>query len=221
MTKTNKIVAIGDVHGCYTKLREAIEPYKGSGAELIFLGDLIDRSPEPDGDLNVLKYVKDLQDNAEEYGLAGVTVIRGNHEQYLLNLKTNYNDDRYRIWECNGGNPELYARVDEFLPWIDSFKVKAIRGNYLFVHAGIRPGVPLRKQSLHDMLWIREEFLDNQHGLPYVVVHGHTVVEDMEPEVLPYRIGLDTGACFGGPLTAYEIDISVNTEAFEQALVAA
>lgn len=203
-----KIVAIGDVHGCYTKLTEAVEPLKGSGVEIIFLGDLIDRSPEPNGDLKVLEYIKDLQENAKSYGLRNVEVLRGNHEQYLLSLKTEYNDDHYRLWEANGGDPVLYANVDPYLPWIDSFKIKILRDNYLFVHAGIKPNVPLSKQDTHDMLWIREEFLNQDHGLPYVVVHGHTVIESMEPEVLSYRIGLDTGACFGGPLSAFEIDLS-------------
>ena len=220
MTQPN-IVAFGDIHGSYSKLVGKVEPLKGSGKELIFLGDLFDRASEPDGDMLVLKYLKDLQENAESYGLAGVTILRGNHEQYLLNLKTNYNDDAYRIWEYNGGDPQFYNDVDPYLEWIDSFKTKVIRGNYLFVHAGVKPNVPLSKQKMRDMLWIREEFLDSNHGLPYVVVHGHTVVESMQPEILPYRIGLDTGACFGGPLTAYEININENTEAFESALVAA
>ena len=71
------VVAIGDVHGCATLLREAVWPHLGSGAELIFLGDLIDRSPESDGDRQVIELVRELQVNPEAYGLAGVTVLRG------------------------------------------------------------------------------------------------------------------------------------------------
>lgn len=65
------VVGIGDVHGCATLLREAFWPHLGSGAELILLGDLIDRSPEPDGDRQVIKLVRELQATPEAYGLAG------------------------------------------------------------------------------------------------------------------------------------------------------
>ena len=121
-TNSNQLLVVGDVHGQIDKLEEAIAPYLGSGREIIFLGDLIDRASEPDGDIRVLQYVKDLQDNSAAYGLAGVTVLLGNHERYLLNLKTKYNDDKYRLWEHNGGSPELFAVVDPYLPWIDSFE---------------------------------------------------------------------------------------------------
>lgn len=78
------VVAIGDVHGCALLLEQELELHYGSGAELIFLGDLIDRSPEPDGDRKVLEKVWSLQQNPGQWGLAGVTVLRGNHEQMLL-----------------------------------------------------------------------------------------------------------------------------------------
>ena len=208
MTKTNNetLAVFPDVHGCITKLEEAVEPLKGSGYHLIFLGDLVDRSPDDDGDMRVLEYIKDLQDNASNYGLARVTVLRGNHEQYLLNLKRKFNENAFINWLYNGGNIEFFNKVDRFLPWIDSFKVKMVIGNYLFVHAGVKPDKELKKQSLSDLLWIREEFLDKEnHGLPYVVVHGHTVQQSDEPVVTPYRVSLDLGACFGGPLEPYII----------------
>jgi serine/threonine protein phosphatase 1 len=78
------VVAIGDVHGCADLLEQTLAPHLGSGAELIFLGDLIDRSPERDGDSRVVERVRQLQEQPDAHGLAGVTVLRGNHEQMLL-----------------------------------------------------------------------------------------------------------------------------------------
>jgi serine/threonine protein phosphatase 1 len=100
------VVAIGDVHGCASLLREAIWPHLGSGAELIFLGDLIDRAPEADGDLQVLELVQELQAHSDTYGLAGVTVLRGNHEQMLLDaLAEDEPGEATELWEWNGGDP--------------------------------------------------------------------------------------------------------------------
>ncbi len=150
------VVAIGDVHGCVTLLREAIWPHLGSGAELILLGDLIDRSPEPDGDRQVIELVRELQDNAAAYGLAGVTVLRGNHEQMLIEaLAEDIPGDATELWEWNGGNPEFLPVAREYRGWLESLSLTAVRGDYLFVHAGVRPGVPLQEQRSEDLLWIR------------------------------------------------------------------
>ena len=93
------VVAVGDVHGCVSLLREAIWPHLGSGAELIFLGDLIDRAPEPNGDRQVIELVRELQANPEAYGLAGVTVLRGNHEQMLIDaLAEDTPGDATELW---------------------------------------------------------------------------------------------------------------------------
>jgi serine/threonine protein phosphatase 1 len=77
-------------------------------------------------------------------------------------------------------------------------------GGYVFVHAGLRPNVPLARQSRLDMLWIREPFLSFTGELPGVVVHGHTPA--VEPVVRPNRIGIDTGAFMGGPLTCLVLE---------------
>ena len=78
-------------------------------------------------------------------------------------------------------------------------------GPYLFVHAGIRPGIALADQSEHDLLWIREEFLHHDGALPYRVVHGHTIVGD-KPELRRHRVSIDTGAYRSGVLTAAVLD---------------
>ena len=202
------VVAIGDVHGCATLLHNAIWPHLGSAAELILLGDLFDRSPEPEGDQHVLELVRELQDNPEAYGLAGVTVLRGNHEQMLLNaLAEETAGDATELWEWNGGNPAFLAAAREHRAWLQSLPLKAIRGDFLFVHAGVRPGVPLEQQKADDLLWIRNPFLLRPHGLPYTVVHGHTFRDDYSVTRMAHRIGVDTGAFRSGVLTALRLDI--------------
>lgn len=203
-----QVVAIGDVHGCATLLREALWPHIGSGAELILLGDLIDRSPEPNGDQQVLELVRELQDNAAAYGLAGVTVLRGNHEQMLLDaMAEDSPGEATELWEWNGGNQEFLPVAREYRAWLDALPLTAVRGDYLFVHAGVRPGAPLQEQRSEDLLWIRGPFLKEPHGLPYTVVHGHTFRSDYRITRLPHRIGIDTGAFISGLLTALPLSI--------------
>ena len=206
------LVAIGDVHGCATLLREAIWPHLGSGAELILLGDLIDRSPEPDGDRLVIELVRELQTNPEVYGLAGVTVLRGNHEQMLLDaLAEDEAGEATELWHWNGGNPPFLQVAREHQDWLGTLPLTAIRGTYLFVHAGVRPGVELEDQQADDLLWIRRPFLQQPHGLPYTVVHGHTFRSDYSITRLPHRIGIDTGAYTSGLLTALPLPLQEST----------
>lgn len=202
------VVAIGDVHGCATLLREALWPHLGSDAELILLGDLIDRSPEPDGDKQVIELVRELQDNAAAYGLAGVTVLRGNHEQMLLDaLAEDTPGEATELWEWNGGDPGFLPVARDHQDWLKTLPLTAIRGDYLFVHAGVRPEVPLDEQQADDLIWIRRPFLTRNHGLPYTVVHGHTFRSDYSITRLPHRIGIDTGAFISGRLTALPLTI--------------
>ena len=198
-------VAIGDVHGCYSQLTQVIQPLIGSQSEVIFLGDLIDRSPEPNGDLRVLQLVHFMQQNPQAFGLKNVVVLTGNHEQFFIKAcKHGVDKGEGKSWLFNGGDQQLIDQAAPFIDWLDSRPTHYVKGKYLFVHAGVRPGVPLDQQTKEDLVWIREPFLDVDHELPYVVVHGHTVVPEVE--VLPHRIGIDTGACFGGDLTALVIN---------------
>jgi len=209
MTELKSLVcAVGDAHGCATLLDEALWPVLGSGAELIFTGDLFDRSPEPHGDRQVLELVRDLQSNPEIYGLKAVTCLKGNHEAMLLeSLKEEAPGKSTKLWMRNGGNPDFLPVAREHQDWLEALPYTAIRGQYLFVHAGVRPGVALEDQTIDDLLWIREPFLSQPHGLPYTVVHGHTFTEDFQVVRLPYRIGIDTAACWGGQLTALELSM--------------
>ena len=88
--------------------------------------------------------------------------------------------------------------------FLQSLKTSLSHGKYFLCHAGVRPGVPLDRQSEDDLLWIRDEFLSSKMDFGKIVVHGHTPTE--EPEVLPNRINIDTGAFATGRLTCVALD---------------
>jgi serine/threonine protein phosphatase 1 len=154
----------------------------------------------------------ELQANPKKYGLSKVTVLRGNHERMLLDsLKEEKLAPATDLWEWNGGNPDLLPYAKQHFSWLNRLPHIAIRGQYLFVHAGVRPGVPIESQKHIDLLWIRQPFLNKgNHGLPYVVVHGHTFRQDFRVTRLPHRIGIDTGAYTSGILTAFEINLNAH-----------
>ena len=202
-----KIVAVGDVHGCVLQLSNILLDDTITGDELIFLGDLFDRSPFLNGDKNVLEIVQLAQGSPEEFGFKKVTVLRGNHEDALMRaIEEGPESEIYELWEYNGGNADFYALGDTYIDWLKSLPVYAVRGDYLFVHAGVRPNVPLDEQEEQDLLWIRSEFHDvEDHGLPYTVVHGHTPVDEIE--IANKRINLDTGSFFTGNLSYMEFEV--------------
>jgi len=202
-----KIVAIGDVHGCVLQLANILLDDTITGDELIFLGDLFDRSPFLNGDKTVLDIVQTAQESPEEFGFKKITVLRGNHEDALIRaIEEGPDSEIYELWEYNGGDVAFYALGDTYIDWLKTLPVYAVRGDYLFVHAGVRPDVPLEEQEEQDMLWIREEFHDvEDHGLPYTVVHGHTPVDEIE--IANKRINLDTGSFFSGNLSYMEFEV--------------
>jgi serine/threonine protein phosphatase 1 len=204
---TQPVVAFGDVHGSASLLEQELEKHYGSGAELIFLGDLIDRSPEPDGDRRVLERIWALQRQPELWGLAAVTVLRGNHEQMLLDaIDEGRPGPNWHLWISNGGDQELLPWLQEHRDWLAGLPHTAIRGTHLFVHAGVRPGVPLKQQKDDDLIWIRKPFLNRHHGLPYTVVHGHSITEEYGIERHPHRINLDSGAFISGILSSLRLE---------------
>ena len=202
-----KIVAIGDVHGCVLQLGKILLDDTITGDELIFLGDLFDRSPFLNGDKTVLEIVQTAQEFPEEFGFKKVTALRGNHEDLLIRaIERGTESEAYELWEYNGGSEDFYPVAKENLEWLKSLPIYAERGDYLFVHAGVRPDVPLKEQTNSDLMWIREEFHDvEDHGLPYMVVHGHTPVDEIE--IANKRINLDTGSFFTGNLSYMEFEI--------------
>ena len=175
--------------------------------ELIFCGDATDRSPEPNGDRDVLELLRELQSNPGFYGLAGVTVLKGNHCDMLVKaLAEESPGPAFDLWTWNGGDPDFLPIARDHQDWLAALPLMAIRNNYCFVHAGVRPGVLLNQQKTQDLLWIRRPFLDQDHGLPYRIVHGHTITPNYEVTVLPHRIAIDCGSFVSGRLATVEVD---------------
>jgi len=208
-----RVYAIGDVHGCEDKLaalHQAIAAHHAARpagrAVIVHLGDYVDRGPDSRGVLARLR-------GAPPVPGAAVVNLVGNHEQLMLAaLHPAATEEMVELWLENGAVATLDSyglapRVPEewgALPAEDRAFLRGLRpsfalGGYFFAHAGVRPDVPLDRQDPMDLAWIREPFLSHEGKLAAVVVHGHTPAK--APEVRAHRIGLDTGAVYGGKLT--------------------
>ncbi|MDJ1159636.1 metallophosphoesterase family protein [Chelatococcus sp. SYSU_G07232] len=198
--------AIGDIHGCFDQLaRLVFECRRHCGRrrfKFVFLGDYVDRGPDT---RKVVEYLMHLQNEAPER----VICLKGNHEDMLLTAARSGSPDTVLWWLLQGGLQTLqsYAVAHprdipaSHLGWLATLPLYHDDGVRFFVHAGVRPGVALAKQTVHDMLWIREPFLSEDYHFGRFVVHGHTPTDGL-PDCRPYRLNLDTGAVGGGPLTA-------------------
>ncbi len=218
-----RVYAVGDVHGrraLFDALIAAIERDDmcrlQARTTIVLLGDLVDRGEDSAG---VIASARSLAVRRE------TRILCGNHEEMLLRslddlevlrrflrfggreTMLSYPIDRHQ-WD--GATLEEAQRImrrtipAEDLAFIRHFEDWAIFGDYLFVHAGIEPGVPLEQQKHEHLRWIREPFLSNSQDSGHVVVHGHTIVD--EPAVRHNRIGIDTGAYMSGRLTALALE---------------
>jgi serine/threonine protein phosphatase 1 len=217
--------AVGDVHGRLDLLNELLRRIEtdnaaraSARATIIFLGDLIDRGPESAQVVERLRRYRPT--------FAKPVFIMGNHEEVLLRILSgetrlladwlrfggadcarSYGVDPQEL-ETIGGTSAVkllrQAIPKEHSRFLESFVDTASFGNYLFVHAGIRPGVPLSHQQPQDLRWIRLPFLDDEADHGCVVVHGHTITETVDER--ENRIGLDTGAYRTGVLTALGLE---------------
>jgi serine/threonine protein phosphatase 1 len=176
----------------------------GEDRRFVLIGDYVDRGPDSKG---VISYLIDRQSRDPDRFIC----LRGNHDQMLLAAAVAERSDRDLItWWANGGQQTLdsYGVGDpseipkEHLAWLDALPLKFADRHRMFVHAGVRPGISFAEQVSNDLLWIREPFLSSRwnHGL--LIVHGHTPTATGLPDIRPNRLDIDTGACFGGPLTA-------------------
>lgn len=199
-----KIFVIGDIHGCLQKLKNLISGIDIDGKldTVVFLGDYIDRGPDSRG---VVQYILDFKNEKKN-----VFCLMGNHEDLFLYYLS------YGLYETaflfNGGHSTLvsynFPRVIEDIPrrhqyFFNSLLLYYEMEDYIFVHAGLRPGVPLEKQDKYDLLWIRNEFIESDYDFGKTVVFGHTGFSG--PLFLENKIGIDTGAVFGGRLTCLEL----------------
>ena len=217
--------AVGDIHGrldllnlLIEKIERDIEARPPVKTFIIFLGDLVDRGPDSAGVVERLR----------TYKPAGATAIflGGNHEEVLLRILAG---DRGILpsWlkfggaecaESYGMDPVALRRLDEdsaiallqakipraHREFLEGFADTFRFGDYLYVHAGIRPGIGLDEQDRSDLRWIREPFLGDAKEHGFVVVHGHTIVPRVEER--RNRIAIDTGAYHSGVLTALAVE---------------
>jgi serine/threonine protein phosphatase 1 len=213
-----RIYAVGDVHGCDSRLARMhaliaadLEAFPAARPTLVHMGDYIDRGPDSAGVLSRLIAGSPVP------GMPVVNLL-GNHEAMLLDA-LDENPDAASQWLANGGleslaswdvppdsEPDFWRRMiprghQELMAGL---ALRHDAGGYVFVHAGVRPLVPLDRQEKSDLLWIREPFLSWTRGLGAVIVHGHTPVE--QPAVRANRIGIDTGAVMGGRLTCLVLE---------------
>lgn len=211
-----RIYAVGDVHGHADRLRAIHAAIAADIAKnhvqdplIVHLGDYIDRGPDSAACLTI----------AASGPIDGVPVVNliGNHERMLLDALNSAR--RAETWIFNGGGATLASwGIDLETPWrewadlIPTDHLRFIRGlptshvvgRYVFVHAGVRPGISLAMQREEDLLWIRDEFLSWRGTMlpdapEMLIVHGHTPCP--EPDVQRNRIGIDTNAGRGGKLT--------------------
>lgn len=227
------VYAVGDVHGCYDLLAALLEAIADDVAQqpddsvpmLIFCGDYVDRGPQSYAVLTALVWL-------QRYAKFEVVCLRGNHEDMFLGFIDH--PDRNFNWLQREGKdtlssygvavPNGFAETDESiclklrnellsrLPIAHADLLRHLptfvtTGDYIFVHAGLRPGIALKRQTDEDRLWIREGFVDDDYRFKKVVVHGHTWDSD-KPTVTENRIGIDTGAYHTQVLTAVRLEDS-------------
>lgn len=221
------IYAIGDVHGRCDLLEalqeritdDAAQLTPGTSRVVVYMGDYVDRGLES----------RQVIQHLIERPLAGFDSVHllGNHDAWFLSFLV---DPKVGpTWLRYGGDVTLHSYgvrlgtpVDDIeyftnlqhalrarLPashvaFLQNLHLSYEMGDYLFVHAGIRPGIALQRQTADDLLWIREPFLSSDRALERVVVHGHTV--ESAPVIRHNRIGIDTGACWTGCLTCLVLE---------------
>jgi Calcineurin-like phosphoesterase. len=205
----NKIFVIGDIHGCMGKLRQLIQNINADPQNdtIVFIGDYIDRGSAA---REVVDYVIKLK---AEY--KNVVCLLGNHEYMFLHYLDGLDEEMYLY---NGGPATLFAYAislsdtpqerkakipREHLKFFESLLPHYETENYLFVHAGLKPGLIISQQTMHNLLWVRHEFIDTDYDFGKMVVFGHTPLS--YPLIMPNKIGIDTGAVFGGKLTCVEL----------------
>lgn len=219
-----RVYVIGDIHGRLDLLDALLALIEADDAarptaelQLVFLGDLIDRGPQSAA----------VVERAMWLAARGpCRFLMGNHEELLL--KALDGDERaLRLFARVGGRETilsygmseaeynaldfggLLAALPDLVPaahrdFLAAFEDLIELGDYVFVHAGIRPGTPLTEQRPAELRWIRDEFLDHPGPHPRIVVHGHTITPQVEWRA--HRIGIDTGAYASGQLTALALE---------------
>ncbi len=201
-TKTQgRLLAVGDIHGCLEQLSALmIQVAPALADQVIFLGDYVDRGPDSAG---VIDYLIKFGET-----FPATVFLRGNHEQMFRDYLDGHDPSVFLI---NGGRMTLNSYKNNgqwpippshriFLETLlDYYETQ----DYIFVHAGLRPGIPLAVQESSDLLWIRRDFIASDYDWGKTVVYGHTPLE--EPFFTETRVGLDTGCVYGRRLTCCDV----------------
>ena len=218
------VYAIGDVHGrldllveMHARIAADIMRVRPADWRIVHLGDYVDRGPDSKGVLEFL-----VRQTAVD---GRIVSLAGNHDIGFLDFLARPDPDglfalyggvqtagsygvtldRADLRGFPAGHRALRAAVPaSHTDFLRALKFSLTLGDFFFCHAGIRPGVALEAQDPQDLIWIRGDFHRHQELHPKVVVHGHTPAP--EPEVLPNRVNIDTGAFASGRLTALVVD---------------
>ena len=232
------IYAIGDIHGRSDLLALLLDKIAADAAHskdakrrtLVFLGDYIDRGHDSARVVDMVLGELPLGFDAH--------FLKGNHEAILLDFLdepsylgqwlANGADATFRSYGMDleelirkGATPEAWRRAflaslpEAHRDFFETLELAVAFGDYLFVHAGVRPGVPLEAQDPHDLVWIRAPFLQSDEDFGKIVVHGHTPAR--EPVIRANRIGIDTGAVFTDRLTALKLEDGTRTLLYAEA----
>ena len=220
-----RVYAIGDIHGRADLLEALLAAIDADAAQrppadtlLVFLGDLVDRGPDSCPVVERLMRIRDAD--------APVRFLMGNHEEVFLRaiagdlkalrflikiggratiLSYGISTQDYASLDFEALSERLRALVPPaHVEFLSSFEEWIEIGDYLFVHAGIRPGIDLAAQKSSDLRWIRDDFLDSRDDFGKLVIHGHSITEEIDER--PNRIGIDTGAYASGRLAAIGLE---------------
>jgi serine/threonine protein phosphatase 1 len=206
MMMKERVLIIGDVHGCLGTLQRLLEKIQWcpDSDRLIFLGDYVDRGEDSRG---VIEHVMQISRTGER-----VDCLMGNHERVLLDFIEGRDASTFFL---NGGTSTLnsyrtfqrgYENAlipEDHILFLRSLKLWIELDDYYVVHAGLRPGVELESQSQEDLLWIRDSFIFSDYPFRKKIIFGHTPFSS--PLVMENKIGLDTGAVYGNKLTCLEL----------------
>jgi serine/threonine protein phosphatase 1 len=202
------IYAVGDIHGCLDQLEQLLDEVQPDLEKdlLLFVGDYIDRGPESRG---VVDFILRLQ---QQYPRERIICLKGNHEAMFLDFLEGRERELFLFnggastlrdyWGDNWDRKELHLPPEheqfyqELLPFYET-------PDYIFVHGGLKPSVPLVEQVEEDLLWIRGEFIASLEDFGRLVIFGHTPFK--RPLVMPNKIGIDTGAVYGNFLTCLKL----------------
>jgi serine/threonine protein phosphatase 1 len=219
-----RIYAVGDIHGradllndLMARIQDDIRDDRPARPVLVFLGDYVDRGPDSREVLGLLLAHSESME---------MVALKGNHEAMILEFLKK--PTALEEWRQFGGietlvsyglipplKPDaraqiaLSAALNRLVPeyqrrWLETLPTSWALGDFFFVHAGVRPGVPLGSQREEDLLWIREDFLLHEGDFGKMIVHGHTPVS--QPDFRPNRINIDTGAYATGRLTCLRLE---------------